>query len=25
VDVEYIDAHIPSPDTRRYKGGWTST
>jgi NADH-quinone oxidoreductase subunit C len=25
VDVEYIDAHVPSPDTRRYKGGWTST
>ena len=25
VDVEYIDAHIPPPDTRRYKGGWTST
>ena len=25
VDVEYIGAHIPPPDTRRYKGGWTST
>jgi NADH-quinone oxidoreductase subunit C len=25
VDVEYIDAHVPPPDTRRYKGGWTST
>jgi NADH-quinone oxidoreductase subunit C len=25
VDVDYIDAHIPPPDTRRYKGGWTST
>jgi NADH-quinone oxidoreductase subunit C len=25
VDVGYIGAHIPPPDTRRYKGGWTST
>jgi NADH-quinone oxidoreductase subunit C len=25
VDVEYIGAHVPPPDTRRYKGGWTST
>jgi len=25
VDVDYIGAHIPPPDTRRYKGGWTST
>jgi NADH-quinone oxidoreductase subunit C len=25
VDVEYRGAHITSPDTRRYKGGWTST
>ncbi len=25
VDVQYRDAHVPSPDTRRYKGGWTST
>jgi NADH-quinone oxidoreductase subunit C len=24
VDVEYKGAHIPPPDTRRYKGGWTS-
>ncbi len=25
VDVEYIGAHIPPPDRRSYKGGWTST
>ncbi|HEY2958563.1 MAG TPA: NADH-quinone oxidoreductase subunit C [Actinomycetota bacterium] len=25
VDVDYIGAHVPPPDTRRYKGGWTST
>jgi len=25
VDVEYVGAHIAPPDTRRYKGGWTST
>ena len=25
VDVDYHGAHIPPPDTRRYKGGWTST
>jgi NADH-quinone oxidoreductase subunit C len=25
VDVTYEGAHVPPPDTRRYKGGWTST
>ncbi len=25
VDVQYQGAHVPAPDTRRYKGGWTST
>ena len=25
VDVDYIGAHVPPPDTRRYRGGWTST
>ena len=25
VDVDYINAHVPPPDTRRYRGGWTST
>jgi NADH-quinone oxidoreductase subunit C len=25
VDVQYRGAHVPAPDTRRYKGGWTST
>jgi NADH-quinone oxidoreductase subunit C len=25
VDVDYIDAHVPPPDKRRYRGGWTST
>ena len=25
VDVQYRGAHVPSPDRRRYKGGWTST
>jgi NADH-quinone oxidoreductase subunit C len=25
VDVQYRGAHVSAPDTRRYKGGWTST
>jgi len=25
VDVHYEGAHVPPPDTRRYRGGWTST
>ncbi len=25
VDVQYRGAHVPAPDKRRYKGGWTST
>jgi NADH-quinone oxidoreductase subunit C len=25
VDVDYIGAHVPPPDKRRYRGGWTST
>lgn len=25
VDVQYRGAHVPPPDRRRYKGGWTST
>jgi NADH-quinone oxidoreductase subunit C len=25
VDVAYEGAHVPPPDRRRYRGGWTST
>ena len=25
VNVTYEGAHVPPPDTRRYRGGWTST